>query len=122
METKEREFFENLLFEKRDEILARLQHAEEKIRVSQQEASSELSLYPDHEADIASDAEAIEENAVMIGNQSSLLEEIEHAIRKTDTGEYGICEACGKQIGQKRLEYIPYARFCIRCEEEREMG
>jgi len=32
---------------------------------------------------------------------------------KLDAGTYGLCEACGKTIGDARLEAMPAARFCI---------
>ena len=37
-------------------------------------------------------------------------------MNKIKTNTYGICESCGKEIDPKRLEIIPYARNCIKCE------
>jgi RNA polymerase-binding protein DksA len=47
------------------------------------------------------------------------LEEVERALRKMDEGTYGLCENCGKEIAQPRLEAIPTARFCIDCASSR---
>jgi RNA polymerase-binding transcription factor DksA len=41
------------------------------------------------------------------------LEEVDAALVRYEAGSYGICEACGKPIGEARLEAMPAARFCI---------
>src|SRR5580700_8302955 len=41
------------------------------------------------------------------------LDEVEAALERLRDGTYGVCEACGKPIGEARLEAIPMARFCI---------
>ncbi len=120
MKKEEIGHFEEILSKKRKEILEELQDTEKKIRVSQQDSTSELSLCPIHSADIATDAETIEEEAFFVGNRSHLLEEIEYALKKISRGRYGICEDCGKEIEKKRLLHLPYARYCIKCMEERE--
>lgn len=43
---------------------------------------------------------------------------IEAALRRLGTGEYGTCQACEGPISIKRLEAIPWASHCIRCESE----
>jgi DnaK suppressor protein len=41
------------------------------------------------------------------------LEEVDAALVRLEAGSYGLCEACGKPIGEARLEAMPAARFCI---------
>jgi DnaK suppressor protein len=41
------------------------------------------------------------------------LDEVDAALGRLHDGTYGVCEACGKPIGEARLEAIPMARFCI---------
>lgn len=41
--------------------------------------------------------------------------EVEHALRRLESGEYGLCEACGTPVPFERLEAVPSARFCVRC-------
>lgn len=43
------------------------------------------------------------------------LGEVDDALKKLDTGEYGRCEECGNPIGEARLEAMPDARLCIVC-------
>lgn len=122
MDKKDLEYFENLLLKKRKQKIEELEDIEGRIRVSQQEYTSELSLYPDHEADIAADSEVREENVHIAGNKADILGKIDLALRKISKGNYGICESCGKKIERKRLECIPYTRFCIGCEEKNEVS
>ncbi|TNY38599.1 TraR/DksA family transcriptional regulator [Thermomonospora catenispora] len=47
------------------------------------------------------------------------LEEVEAALARLDAGTYGICEGCNEPIPEGRLEILPYARFCVRCQQRR---
>lgn len=51
-----------------------------------------------------------------------LLLQIEEAIRRMDEGAYGRCSSCGQTISAPRLEAVPWARFCIDCQELAEKG
>jgi DnaK suppressor protein len=53
-----------------------------------------------------------------------LLKEVVSALQKISDGGFGDCERCGEPIAEKRLEALPFARYCIECqriieEEER---
>lgn len=43
------------------------------------------------------------------------LDEIENALKKAELKRFGVCEKCGREISIKRLNLIPYARYCYRC-------
>ncbi len=45
------------------------------------------------------------------------LAEIERALEKIREGTYGVCEACGRNIPVARLEAIPTATLCVRCQQ-----
>jgi DnaK suppressor protein len=45
---------------------------------------------------------------------------IDEALRKLDEGTYGICEDCGGEISEERLQVIPFAIHCLDCKEKRE--
>ena len=45
-----------------------------------------------------------------------LLKEVVSALRKIEDGSFGICERCGESIAEKRLEALPFARYCIDCQ------
>ena len=72
----------------------------------------------------------LNENADIISTQSQLrfddsmlernqkeMKEISASLAKFDDGIYGICEMCEDEIGIKRLQAKPHARFCINCRE-----
>lgn len=43
---------------------------------------------------------------------------IEEALERLQSGEYGICEDCQEPIPGKRLQAIPWAKYCVRCQEK----
>jgi RNA polymerase-binding transcription factor len=45
-----------------------------------------------------------------------LLRDVVSALQKIDDGSFGNCERCGEAIGDKRLEALPFARYCIDCQ------
>ena len=55
-----------------------------------------------------------------------LLREVVTALQKIDDGSFGTCERCSEPIAEKRLEALPFARYCINCqrliEEEERMA
>ena len=42
-----------------------------------------------------------------------MLAAIDAALERMEEGTYGICEKCGKPIGEERLEALPWATLCI---------
>jgi len=48
------------------------------------------------------------------------LVKIDEALRKLNEGTYGICEDCGDDISEERLKILPFAIYCIDCQEKRE--
>jgi DnaK suppressor protein len=44
---------------------------------------------------------------------------VEEALDRIKVGDFGICLACGDPIPSKRLDAVPWARYCIACQEER---
>ena len=45
-----------------------------------------------------------------------LLRDVLAALRKLDEGGFGECERCAEEISEKRLEALPFARYCIECQ------
>lgn len=46
---------------------------------------------------------------------------IDIAIRKLDEKTYGICEECGDEISEQRLNIMPFAIHCRDCQEKKEL-
>lgn len=45
------------------------------------------------------------------------LRRINAALARLERGGYGICQECGEPISPRRLEVIPWAEFCVSCQE-----
>ncbi len=54
--------------------------------------------------------------------ERNTLLQIENALRRMDEGTYGRCSNCGQSIALPRLEALPWARFCVDCQELAEKG
>jgi DnaK suppressor protein len=48
------------------------------------------------------------------------LSEIKSALERVADGTFGICEQCGNHMATRRLEALPWARFCVSCQESSE--
>ena len=55
-------------------------------------------------------------------NESRQLSLIDEAILRVEEKEYGDCQNCGNPVNPKRLSAIPWARYCLACQELVEQG
>ena len=55
-------------------------------------------------------------------NERQMLIHIDDAYRRLEVGSYGRCIHCSQPIGLPRLKALPWARYCIACQERDEMG
>jgi DnaK suppressor protein len=56
----------------------------------------------------------------LVDRNSRLASEVRSALTRMDEGIYGLCESCDDPIATKRLDAIPWARFCISCQGQQE--
>jgi RNA polymerase-binding transcription factor len=49
--------------------------------------------------------------------EMKLLREISAALRRIDHDDYGVCLECAEPISPKRLDAVPWARYCVTCQE-----
>ncbi len=54
--------------------------------------------------------------------ERQILEQVEEAIERMDEGEYGTCAECEEKITRKRLDAVPWARYCVPCQARIEQG
>lgn len=47
---------------------------------------------------------------------------VDRALDRIEKGTYGECRNCGKPIPEARLEAVPWARYCVDCQELAEEG
>lgn len=107
------EKFKATLLEKRMRLL----------REAQRTLDSEMVIEPDERMDEVDQASSEYMQAFSFrlrGRERFLMDKIEHALRKIDAGEYGVCEECEESITLKRLQARPEAQLCIQCKEAQE--
>jgi DnaK suppressor protein len=52
---------------------------------------------------------------VLSAQAKAAVEEIERALHKIESGTYGVCEKCGRDIPRARLKALPNAPLCVSC-------
>jgi DnaK suppressor protein len=52
-----------------------------------------------------------------LDRESHLLRNVRGALRRMNEGSYGTCMHCEEDISPKRLEAVPWAAYCIHCQE-----
>lgn len=53
----------------------------------------------------------------VVDNASEIIAQSERAIARIASGQYGVCETCGRPIAKPRLEAFPRATLCVTCQE-----
>ena len=103
----------------RTNLQKRRQALLEKIGAAQPLPSNEDVTHGDS-LDIATNTRDREIVFMLKSRELDELRAIEDAIERIDREDYGICAVCEDPIEIKRLEAIPWARFCRACQEEME--
>jgi len=101
--------YRKLLLEKRDELLASVRGDE----------ALTASLRTPDEAEFAVKTLEQDVTAATLELRNRTLKEINSALQRVERGTYGECEGCGEEINPNRLKAIPWARYCVSCQELR---
>ncbi len=100
-----------------------LRQAAGRLTADAQEATErELSSAEQHPSELASETIGLELDQSVQKHAELELAELEEAVKRVDWGSYGNCEACGKPIGEARLEALPTARYCIEDQSKQDRG
>jgi DnaK suppressor protein len=81
---------------------------------------NEASEGPQDFEEIAVDFLETQQEQSILVNEQALLTEVEQALERINQGTYGRCVNCGQPIPEKRLEALPWAARCVKCEEQLE--
>jgi len=113
--------FKQLLLKQREKLVGQVEHiANDTLKQSQREASGDLSGYTLHMADVATDHYDREFSLGIATTEQRLIYEIDEALKRIEDGSFGVCFTCDRPIGSKRLAIVPYAKFCINCQQKEE--
>ena len=85
---------------------------EETFAATQSELTGEVGL-DDESADAGTATFEREKDLSIEHNVRDLLNKIDRALRRMDSGTYGLCERCGRPITKARIRALPYADLCI---------
>jgi len=85
--------------------------------INWKEGASEASEALD-EIDQANELIEKEMGFVMSFNMRNNLKEVEEALDRIANKKFGVCQHCNSEIPVKRLEILPFARFCTACQEK----
>jgi DnaK suppressor protein len=115
MDKRKMKSYRDRLLERREGLFKQVNEAE----LSSRERDSEATQDP---ADMAANAYTKELLISMSANDRRLLDLIDEALVRTEAGEYGDCVNCGEPVSEKRLEAVPWARYCLKCQDLQERG
>ena len=73
--------------------------------------------YGKDEGDRANTSLARELDLGQKSRERALLTSVDAALKRINEGTFGECLNCGQEINSKRLEAIPWVRYCITCQE-----
>ncbi len=100
---------------------ARTQLEDEQTRLQSQigelEEQGRLETWRDSQPDLVdAGTAAVEREQVqaLADRVSKRLKQVERALARIDEGTYGLCEVCGEDIAEERLEALPAATTCVR--------
>lgn len=123
MNKRERKKFEKLLVEmreKKQEYITALR--ELAISRTQRDASGDISAFTSHPADISTESDEREKVASLITRETLSLNELDAALERIRDASYGKCDTCGGDIPPARLQALPFATLCVKCQAEAEKG
>jgi RNA polymerase-binding transcription factor DksA len=72
-----------------------------------------LDIAPSDENELADKAEEMQTSAGILENLSAQHLLVMHALKKLESGTFGVCEVCGALIEEERLSVNPSARTCL---------
>jgi DnaK suppressor protein len=115
MDKRKAKTYRDKLLQRREALVGQVQAAEAYSRERDAEATQDP-------ADMAANAYTKELLMSMSTNDRQLLESIDSALYRIEGGDYGYCDNCGELIQEKRLEALPWAHHCVKCQEMNEKG
>lgn len=107
--------YEELIIAELKESIAYVENINRDQSIGARESSGDLSSYAFHQADQGSDTNLMEHTVMMMEQERDKIRLLNDALKRIHDGTYGICEMCGENIGEARLEAIPYVSSCFDC-------
>ena len=71
-------------------------------------------------ADMSADTYDREMSINLVSTEQAILYQIDDALKRLEEGSFGICQECQRAITMSRLQAVPYASLCVRCQRSKE--
>jgi len=108
MNAQDKKRFERKLLKLREEL---------NLLIRGEDGEAEVGRESKDEVDQATESIELEFGSLIADNARASLEQVNSALERIRTGEYGECQECGKVIPDKRLEALPFALYCLNCQQ-----
>jgi DnaK suppressor protein len=115
MDKKRLEYYKKKLTTRREELMKTIARTQEEGRTADDDQTVDL-------ADKAANSYTKEFLFGQTSAERAFLQLIDDSLKRIKSGEYGQCANCEEEINQKRLEAVPWAKYCISCQEKQERG
>jgi DnaK suppressor protein len=115
MDKRKMKSYRDRLLARREGLFRQVTEAE----MSSRERDLEATQDP---ADMAANAYTKELLISMSANDRGMLALIDEALLRAEAGTFGECVNCGEPMQEKRLEAVPWARYCLKCQDLQERG
>jgi DnaK suppressor protein len=70
--------------------------------------------------DLASEERDREINFILSDRERVKIKQIDDALERIEDASYGVCESCGLEIAEERLDVMPFTRLCRDCQQDQE--
>ena len=114
MDKAQLDHFKDILLEKRNSLAETVRRTEDYGREKDQN--------PQDIADMAVESYARDFLFSKSAGDRRILQNIEDALARIDGKTYGFCANCDEEISLRRLEAVPWATMCVKCQELLERG
>lgn len=113
MNKKEKQEFRKTLLDKKERIIHKLSQ----VMTESKEVEANVAQDPVDKAESSYTKEFLLSLSDTERHQLLLIDD---ALRRLDRDGFGFCQLCGKEIGKKRIEALPWTPYCIDCQQKAE--
>ncbi|HXX20672.1 MAG TPA: TraR/DksA family transcriptional regulator [Candidatus Acidoferrum sp.] len=115
MDKKRLDYYKKKLLARREELLRDIARNQQEGREADEDPTVDL-------ADKAANSYTKEFLFGQTHSDRALLQLVDDALGRIKDGSFGECISCHEELQQKRLEAVPWTRYCISCQEKKEKG
>lgn len=116
---KKLDYYKKMLVKLKDEFVRDINNMSQS-PASPNNDSGDVSGHVLHMADVATDMYDREFNLGLASNEREVIHKIDQALKRIEDKSFGACIECDKPIPFVRLNAIPYADTCLKCQEKLE--